>query len=84
VKFEIVPNLSPHLEHPPGGVPDPVQGHPVIAKIGLARAYALEGDMAKAKTAYSGFPGSVERRRPRHPRPEASEGGLTRSSNRLP
>jgi len=33
----------------------PVQGDHVLPKLGLARAYALEGDTVKAKTAYQDF-----------------------------
>ena len=38
-----------------------------LAHLGLARAYTLSGDTAKARIALSGFPGAVERRQPRLP-----------------
>ena len=36
----------------------------------------LAGDSAKARGAYKEFPYPLERRRPRHPNPEASQGGV--------
>ena len=35
-----------------------------LARLGLARAYAMQGDTAKAKAVISGFPHSLERCRP--------------------
>ena len=40
-----------------------------LAHLGLARAYALQGDTVKAKSALSRFPRPLERRRPRHSHP---------------
>ena len=39
-----------------------------LARLGLARAYAMQGDTAKAKSAYQDF-SALERRRPGHPNP---------------
>ena len=47
-----------------------------LAHLGLGRAYALSGDTAKAKSCVSGFPRTLERRRPRYPHPEGSQGGV--------
>ncbi len=35
-----------------------------LARLGLGRAYALQGDAAKAKAAYQDFFANLERRRP--------------------
>ncbi len=40
-----------------------------LAHLGLARAYALQGDTAKARAASKDFPHPLEGRRPRHSRP---------------
>ena len=60
------------LDHP--GV---IGNQPIgaLARLGQGRAYALSGDTTKAKAAYQDF-SPVERRRPRQPRPEASQGGV--------
>jgi eukaryotic-like serine/threonine-protein kinase len=47
-----------------------------LAHLGLARAYAMQGDIPKARTAYQDFLTLWERRRPRHPRPGAGQGGI--------
>ncbi len=47
-----------------------------LAHLQLARAYAISGDTAKAKSCLPGFPHPLERRRPRHPHPERSQGGV--------
>jgi tetratricopeptide (TPR) repeat protein len=47
-----------------------------VARLQLARALVLSGDTVKAKTAYQDFPQPLERRRPRDPDPEASQGGI--------
>ena len=44
-----------------------------LARLGLARANAMQGDTAKAKSCLSGFPHALEGRRPRHPHPERSQ-----------
>ena len=46
-----------------------------MARVGLARAYAMQSDTAKAKAAYQDFL-ALERRRPRHSRLHRSEGGV--------
>src|SRR5216684_3406214 len=46
-----------------------------LAHLGLARAYALQGDTPKAHAKYQDFL-SLEKRRPRHPHPEGSQGGV--------
>ena len=50
-----------------------------LARLGLARAYAIQGDTAKAKACISGFPHPLERRRSRHPHPESKPRRSTRS-----
>ena len=47
-----------------------------LAHLQLGRAYAISGDTAKAKAAYQDFLDALERRRPRHPHPERSQGGV--------
>ena len=37
-----------------------------LAHLQIGRAYAMQGDTAKAKRRISGFPHALERRRPRH------------------
>ena len=61
------------LDHPGVVVNEPIGA---LAHLGLARAYALSGDTAKAQARVSGFPRALERRRPRHPHPEGSQGGV--------
>ena len=62
-----------------------IVGHPGIrptfaehslAKLGLGRAYVMTGDAAKARAEYQDFLRPLERRRPRHPHPEGSQGGV--------
>ena len=47
-----------------------------VSYVGLARAYALTGDAAKARAAYQDFFALWKRRRPRHPYPKRSECGV--------
>ena len=44
-----------------------------LARLGLARAYAMQGDTAKAKRRLSGFPHALERGRPGNSHPQASQ-----------
>jgi len=48
-----------------------------LAHLQIGRAYAMQGDTEKAKSAYKDFPKRLphplERRRSRHPHPEASQ-----------
>jgi len=44
-----------------------------LARLGLARAYVMQGDNAKAKIGLSKFSQLVERGRPRHPHLQASQ-----------
>ena len=44
-----------------------------LARLGLARAYTIQGNTTKARAAYQDFTNTLERRRPRHPDPETSE-----------
>jgi eukaryotic-like serine/threonine-protein kinase len=44
-----------------------------LARFGLGRAYALSGNQTKRAGYLPGFVGAVERRRPRHSHPEASQ-----------
>jgi eukaryotic-like serine/threonine-protein kinase len=50
-----------------------------LAHLGLARAYALQGDTAKARTAYLDFL-TLWKDRPRHPHPEGSQGGIRQAA----
>jgi len=47
-----------------------------LARLGLARAYALQGDTVKARAAYQDFLTLLERRRPGRSHPEASQSGI--------
>ena len=53
-----------------------VQTEPIgsLAQLGLARAYALQGDADQSQGRLSGFPRALERRRPRHPNSHESQG----------
>ena len=53
-----------------------------LAHLGLARAYAMQGDTAKAKTAYQDFFGVVERRRSRHPHPNRRQSRVRQAAVR--
>ena len=44
-----------------------------LARLQLGRAYAMQGDTAKAKACVPRLPRPLERRRPRHPDPETSQ-----------
>ena len=59
------------LEHRGIVVSNPIGA---LAHLQLGRAYAVSGDKTNAKTAYQNF--ALERRRPRHPDPEASQSGV--------
>ena len=48
----------------------------VLAHLQIGRAYAMQGDTAKAKRGVSGLPHALEGRRHRHPDPEASQRGV--------
>ena len=47
-----------------------------LAHVQLGRAYAISGDAAKAKNCLPRLLRPLERRRPRHPHPEGSQGGV--------
>ena len=61
------------LDHRGIVVSDPIGA---LAHLQLGRAFALSGDKTKAKSCLPGFPHPLERRRPRHPDPQASQGGI--------
>jgi hypothetical protein len=65
------------LDHRGIVVSDPIGA---LARWRLGRAFAMSGDKAgdkaKAKTAYQDFLTPLERCRPRHPDPPASQGGI--------
>jgi eukaryotic-like serine/threonine-protein kinase len=51
-----------------------------LARLGLARAYALSGDKTKARVAYQDFLTLWKDGRPRHPHLETSEGGVRKAA----
>ena len=65
------------LDHRGIVVSDPIGA---LAHLQLGRAFALSGDKTKAKSCLPGFPHPLERRRPRHPDPQASQGGIRQAA----
>ena len=53
-----------------------------LAHLQLGRAKAMSGDKEGARKAYQDFLDSLERRRPRHPHPERSQGGVREAAMR--
>jgi len=51
-----------------------------LSRLGLARAYALQGDTAKSQGSVSGFPHPLERRRSRHPHSHPGQGGVRQAA----
>ena len=47
-----------------------------LVHLQLGRAYALQGDSAKARAAYQGFSHALERCGRRHPNPDTGQGGI--------
>ena len=51
-----------------------------LAHLQLGRTFALSGDHDQGEDCLPGFPHPVERRRPRHPDPHASQGGIRQAA----
>ena len=61
------------LDHPGVTINFPLGA---LAHLGLARAYALSGNDRESQNRLPGLLRLLERRRPRHPHPEGSQGGV--------